>query len=277
MAVWNSDFLNDPESGDFGAVSCDAILTLKVLFKQMFLIEHTWDPTVTPVMKHRVGECSIVSILSGIPISTGILGAIQFDSTSKRLYWDSSSVMIGPVNGIDHSGLIGLGDDDHTQYLLLAGREGIAPKYSTFVNVDILDGGVENLDTASAHYTQDYHVMPKVVHIGNDPTTGSLHDNNSIVSLPVPSVDEELKSAKLDSTLATIVDQDMSGSTYLMIDFGLDCFMPSAAGSSSGNYLKTIPYITASIVGISDWNGRLGLKNTTAVTKHIKLVSRKMA
>ena len=79
------------------------------------------------------------------------VGSILTDSSSIDFTYNDAGNTISAVvlpGGVDHGGLAGLGDDDHTQYLLLAGR----------ASGQIANGGVaasENLELRStAHATK---------------------------------------------------------------------------------------------------------------------------
>lgn len=271
--VWNSDFLNDPKSGDYGSVSCYAINQLLLLFKQMLSIEHTWDNAVSPVLIHRVGECSVLNILEDIPISNGFKGAMQFNKTDKTLYWDSSAVMVGPINSLDHSTLLEKGDDDHTQYLLLAGRLGTAPKYSEITDIDLLNGSIENLSVVSGSYTQDYHIVPKGIHIGNDLTTGSLHDDNCITIAPI---DVGIPVTKFDTSTVVVIDSDVGAfGGRAFCDFAGDFFCPWMDGTTAV-FLAMRPHRVASIAGVTNWNGGFDVQNNTISLGHITLTAKKV-
>ena len=140
------------------------------------------------------------------PASTGS-GNLYFDTTLDKLEIDLSDGWADAMSpgAIDHGGLTGLGDDDHTQYLLANGTRGLSADWdagshairaetlesdvvtgtaplkvaSTTVcgnlNVDLLDGyHAADFSAASHNHDADY------VDIDGDTMTGDLVLNNSI-------------------------------------------------------------------------------------------------
>ena len=54
-------------------------------------------------------------------LAAGDEALFWYNSTDKKLkYWNGTAVKILLLEGADHGLLSGLGDDDHTQYLLVA-------------------------------------------------------------------------------------------------------------------------------------------------------------
>jgi hypothetical protein len=119
---------------------------------------------------HTRGECTIIQIVDDedSPLSNYVEGALQYQDGT--VYWDTGSAL-EVANSLDHGELAGLSDNDHPQYILIAGdtAEG-----------SVAIASVEGLSTDGVDYTATYplRVMSLGGHTDTDVDGLSYHSGN---------------------------------------------------------------------------------------------------
>lgn len=256
MPAWNEEFKNYPQTGMYASVSAQAINEFLLLFKEMFSVQHEWSDLTAPTLIHRIGECGIVEMVPDdeTPISHSVEGGLQYQVTDDELFRDNGATLDGPINSRSHGSLIGLLDDDHTQYITVDNDPLIT---------SLTVGAIENLDEAEMDYV-DWCIMPRVLHMGNDATTGSKHDDDSVTSLGYEAL---LGSDKLNEVEETLYSGTLTDGSHVEVNPGADyCFFPWDEVTSPGplQMVELRAYFTGSIAGITDNYPRFILHNPMA-------------
>ena len=167
--TWSTGFEGFPGGSAFGSVSGLAIRNIMLAFKERFSPEHTWDAGAAPECYHKAGYCSIVEIQEDTPTSLLVTSAIQFYG---GLYRDTGSAMEAMTTS-SHIGLLGIADDDHTQYLAIAGGTFIG----TFnLNNNEINGMKTDLDDGEV----SKEALSQGMHLGDASTGGSKHADNCL-------------------------------------------------------------------------------------------------
>ena len=140
---WNQTFEGFPAGSSQGHTMGLALRRLKGAFYERFIVEHTITESATPTVLHLVGECGIVLIVEedDTPLSEYIDGGIQYKAPA--FYRDTGSALSAILSN-DHGAYVGLGDDDHPQYVKLAGGT-----YTGGLNIDKVTG----LSTTGTDFT----------------------------------------------------------------------------------------------------------------------------
>jgi hypothetical protein len=114
---------------------------------------------------------------------------------------------------LDHGELKGLADDDHSQYLLLAGRAGGQ------VAVGGTGSGDDLTLQTTSHVTKGSYILSELTTVGYVKTdaSGVLSSTASLV-IPIYSQDDEPDIP--NNTIALWIDTDGSPDYYLVADFG---------------------------------------------------------
>lgn len=174
MADWTSGFMQSPPGSSHGSVSCVKMNETLLESKERMSLEHDFDETAAspPICPHKEGECTVVGLSDGTPSSNLVADALQYDYVDGGLYRDTGAAMEG-IGGKDHGALNGLADDDHTQYLKAAG--------GTVTDVDMQTYKVTGLKTADVGWSDEY-VVSRAVHLGDDPSGGAKHDDDTFSS-----------------------------------------------------------------------------------------------
>lgn len=110
--IWDTAFEGTPAGSDFGSVTSVKLRELKQLFKTMLSKEHTFDESISPVMTHKVGYCSIIGRDTeqiGYNALAIVDGTLKYNDGSQYLY----------IGSFNHQDLVDRDlDDAHTQYVL---------------------------------------------------------------------------------------------------------------------------------------------------------------
>ena len=117
---WNQSFESYPPGSYRGNTMGDGLRRTKGAFYERYIVEHDIAESASPTVLHRLGRCSIVRRFgSGDPVvSSYVEGALG--SRGQTLYWDSGSAM-AMAYVLVHGTLTGLLQDDHPQYVKVAG------------------------------------------------------------------------------------------------------------------------------------------------------------
>jgi len=132
---WNTQFEAQPSGGDFAYTMGSGLRDTKAAFKERIEVEHTFDESSSAIIGHKPGECSIVNVVDGMPVSFLKQGALHLDSSAKVLYYDTGTA-VSPMFTYDHTQLEGLSDDDHTQYFKIDGSDTVTGT----VSIDDIEG-----------------------------------------------------------------------------------------------------------------------------------------
>lgn len=116
--TWNTTFDVFPSGADFGSVSGRVIREMKEAFYERFAVAHDITEGPGPLVTHNPGECSIVGYGDAedeaLRIATPQTLFWEYEAKTLYVYDEDSNPF--SVATFLHDKLIGLDDDDHTQY-----------------------------------------------------------------------------------------------------------------------------------------------------------------
>lgn len=194
---WTTGFEEYPQGNDFGSSMGKALRDLKKAFQERLEIEHEFETGTGSTMMHLVGKGSIVGMSDGTPASLGVDGGLQWDYTNKTLYHDDGASMTA-VTTKNHGELDGLGDDDHTQYLLQSGGT---------ITADIEVSSLTGMPTSEG--PNDDQAMSQKRHLDDATAGGARHDDDVISDMPTDAVINGVDKLNWTQATATIsVDSD---------------------------------------------------------------------
>ena len=182
MSIWNSGFEAFPTGRDSGSVTYEALIALKAEVKARHNVEHELiiSGSSDTTLAHRAGECQIVKMSAETLVPLNVVGALQFDTESKSLYYDRGAglglVLTSAAIEVHHGGLTNLTDPAaHTIYALLSG--------DTLTGIQSSKTGALLAGLAPATAPADF--LPAVQHFTTGhPTTHITSANRSTWLIP---------------------------------------------------------------------------------------------
>jgi hypothetical protein len=137
--------------------TCGCLQTGVIAWDQSDLVGHVADDVTGNF------DIKIIRTRNNIPGDTPVLGYAKTAATTEFIWDKDGNVNIndlsiaGTASGIDHGGLDGLGDDDHTQYLLASGARALAGDLSfgdnNITNVSSIELDLIRADAANGSIT----------------------------------------------------------------------------------------------------------------------------
>lgn len=117
--TWDDAFEGSPADTDEARYGASKIRDLKVAIRERLELEMNFKAGTQPLLKAGKAAVCFYGTTAEINALTGMsVGALAWDSTTNQLKrWNGASWEVLAVK--DHGELLGLGDDDHTQYLHL--------------------------------------------------------------------------------------------------------------------------------------------------------------
>lgn len=130
--------------------------------KRLMAVQNNFNATTAPTVNDDAGDgYSVNSIWTD---TTADVSYICKDATVGAAVWQT----LGAGGGVtDHGALTGLGDDDHTQYVLSAGRTGGQHIYGAN------DAGEELILESTSHATKGLVIIPDVIRLSNRSSAGT--------------------------------------------------------------------------------------------------------
>lgn len=117
---WTSSFENSPGGSDFGSITASALRGFKAGVRQYLEVEHEFDTSDSPDMKHKRGYCSVVKEVESIE-PPYVRGAVQVNSSKAAVRIGDTPVTTQVFGGFNHQDLQERGNlAAHNQYLRLA-------------------------------------------------------------------------------------------------------------------------------------------------------------